>query len=484
MLRRLQTLSILCMLGLPDSAWAQCSPGDLSAQLDALIDDGRLKGTQISGMVVHADSGESLWSREPDLPLNPASTQKLLTLLAVLDALGPSYKIKTTIEAHGTVTDGVLEGDLYIRGGGDPTLEFPRWRKLIEDSYVAGIHRVTGNLVIDNSLLEPQKIPGWSGGNESFTGSLYEAPISALNIHYNSLGLLISPGATVDAPVDARLEIPTSAAIIDNQAMTKARGRTQLSLDRQTSGKTTKLVLTGTMATAANTKWIYRSLASPLDYAAVTFREIYGEMGGIVEGELHTKETPEDTQIISATLSPHTGFILGEMTKHSNNQMAEQMAVIAAQETYGRSSRVAVKRLLLDTLQAHGIDIDGAVLLNASGLSRKARMTSRQLVQTTAALRAHPQWSYEAMASLAIFGRDGTVKSRLRGTPAADRVRAKTGSMSGVAAIAGVAETSSNQSLAFALIVNDLPEKNQAKTIWNEMVDTMIQTCPADTAIP
>ena len=147
------------------SGWAQCTPGDLRSQLNQLVDEPSLEGSKISGLVTHAESGEILWAREPDLPLNPASTQKLLTMLAVLDAVGPSLKLRTSVEAHGELEEGVLEGDLYIRGGGDPALEFPRWWKLIQDTYVGGVHRVSGDLVIDNSLLEPTAIPGWPGGD-------------------------------------------------------------------------------------------------------------------------------------------------------------------------------------------------------------------------------------------------------------------------------------------------------------------------------
>jgi D-alanyl-D-alanine carboxypeptidase/D-alanyl-D-alanine-endopeptidase (penicillin-binding protein 4) len=402
-------------------------------------------------------------------------------MLAVLDTVGPSLKLRTQVAAHGKITDGVLEGDLYVRGGGDPALEYPRWWKLVQDTYVGGVQRITGDLIIDNSLLEPMSIPGWSGGDEAFRGSLYEAPVSALNINYNSLGVLISPGAEAGQPVDARLEIPSPAATIDNQATTTRRGRTKIQVDRQQRGDQTELVITGTMPRAASTKWIYRSLADPVDYAGQSFRHIYTSSGGTIEGELRTGKTPSGTTTVAATLSPSTGTLLSEMIKHSNNQMAEQLAAVSAMETYGRSDRVAVTRLLTDTMQGHGIDLQGAVLLNASGLSRKGRLSARQLTQITHSLYSHPDWSYEAMSALAIIGRDGTVRNRLKGTPVADQVRVKTGSLSGVAAIAGVAESQTGQTLIFALLLNELDNERAAFPLWEDLAGTLVQTCALST---
>jgi D-alanyl-D-alanine carboxypeptidase/D-alanyl-D-alanine-endopeptidase (penicillin-binding protein 4) len=136
-----------------------------------------------------------------------------------------------------------------------------------------------------------------------------------------------------------------------------------------------------------------------------------------------------------------------------------------------------VTRLLVDTMQGHGIDIEGAVLLNASGLSRKSRLSARQLGQTLHALYSHSEWSYEAMASMAIFGRDGTVSNRLKSSPAKDSVRAKTGSMSGVGAIAGVAHTQAGEDLIFVLLVNELGPSS-VSAVWDQMIDALVKTCP------
>ena len=466
----------LCF-GFRGNAQAQCTAGDLSAQLDQIVQDPSLHGTNMGAMVADVETGMTIWALNPDRLLNPASTQKLLTLLAVLDALGPSQRITTSIHADGEIVDGVLDGDLYVQGGADPALEYPRWRKLVEDVYVAGIHQITGNLIIDNELLPPGPIPGWSGGNETYAGSPYEAPISALNINYNVIGLVISPGRNDGDPVIARLEIATDAVTINNQATTQS-ARTNLTLNRRQRGQQTELLLEGNVSNRSNSRWLYRSVANPIDYAGVTFREIYATRGGVLDGELRIGETPDDTEIIAATQSPPTSFLLSEMTKRSNNQMAEQLATVAAEATYGRSNRFAVRRLLMDTLENYGIDGQGAVILNASGLSRDARLSPRQLVQTTAVLNTHPQWRHEAMASMAIYGRDGTVRNRIQTSPAVDRVRAKTGSIHGVSAISGIAETLDNQTLAFTFMVNELPEDISVRPIWNQMVEAIVETCP------
>ena len=117
-------------------------------------------------------------------------------------------------------------------------------------------------------------------------------------------------------------------------------------------------------------------------------------------------------------------------------------------------------------------------------LSRKGRLTARQLVQVNHALYTHPNWRYEAMAAMAIFGRDGTVKNRLKGSPARDSVRAKTGSMSGVAAITGVAQAQSGDTLLFALLINEMENEKVAFPIWEQMVDSLVRTCPSGVPSP
>ena len=101
-----------------------------------------IQGSQIGGMVTNVETGNILWSHQADLPLNPASTQKLLTMLAILDTVGPAHHMVTRVEADGDVVDGVLNGNLYIQGAGDPSLEYQRWWMLIRDTYVSGVQPI------------------------------------------------------------------------------------------------------------------------------------------------------------------------------------------------------------------------------------------------------------------------------------------------------------------------------------------------------
>jgi len=451
----------------------------LEEDLERSLRDSSIAGAEVGAVVHRLSNGETLFSHNADLPINPASCQKAITTLVVLDNLGPAYTLSTRIEAEGDVEEGVLDGDLYIIGRGDPEMVIERWWKLATDLKAAGIERVTGDLVLDASFFgEPGPIPGWPGGDDGYLAPSYEAPVSALSVNYNSVAVKVGPGETVGSPLRVVLEIPTEHVSLDNKAKTRGGGGQRVVVKRLDGADGPVVEVTGWMGAGAGDRTYYRNIADPLAYAGATFADFYRMWGGEIEGDVRAGEAPARARLIVSTESRPMWTLLGDMNKYSSNHIAEHLLRASAGVTLGDGSPEGGVRIAEQTLERHGVDLEGAFILNGSGLTREGRVTSDQLSGVFQALYAHPEWGDEAMTSMAVYGRDGTVRRRLRNTPAQDRVRVKTGSVAGVLTLAGVVDCDGTENdMSFALMFQGLANAWRPTRVWDQFVAGMVEAC-------
>jgi D-alanyl-D-alanine carboxypeptidase/D-alanyl-D-alanine-endopeptidase (penicillin-binding protein 4) len=454
---------------------------DLEKDLDQAMQDSSIAGADVGAVVWNLQDGAEIWSYNPDNPINPASCQKAITTLVALDTLGPAHSRTTEIRYTGELKGGVLEGDVYIVGDGDPQMVIERWWKLATDLKASGVDVVKGDLVLDASIFgEPETIPGWPGGDDGFMGPAYEAPISGLMVNYNSVAVEVGPGDAPGAPARVSLEVPTGWFHIDNQAITTTYGGQQLGVKRIEGPEGPTLLVTGQVAMSASPRTFYRNVADPLGYAGTVFAEIYTRWGGVLEGQVRAGVTPDGAELLTEMSSRPLWQLIGDMNKYSSNQIAETLLRVSAAETLGDGSAEGAVELTRQTLDKYGIDATGAVLFNGSGLTREGRVTPRQLAGVFQALYTNPEWRYEAMTSMAVYGRDGTVSRRLRGTPVADQARVKTGSVAGVLTLSGVVECKSGEALAFALMFQDLANAWRPTRVWDKFVASLYDTCGED----
>lgn len=429
----------------------------LAAALARALDDPALAGAQVGALVVDTRSGQVRFARQADTRFVPASTLKLVTAAAALARLGPEYAWLTPVLADGPITGGVLAGDLYVRGSGDPSLVAEQVFRLAATVRGAGLTRVEGRVVADGGLFLPEADPpGWAfyDGPEA-----YRPVIGAASFNFNAVEVMIRPGPAGEPPA-VTLEPPTSYIRVANRAVTGPSGTADAllvgaALLDPADPRTALLEVSGTLAETGAPRRVARRVEGPARYLATAVRDALLAVGVEVVGPADEGPTPTTAQPLVVHRSRALGSVLADMGKFSNNFMAEMvlrtLGVEATGEPVGSAAGLAVLR---DVLREAGADPSQAVLVDGSGLSRLNLLSPRHLTAILRAMDRRFDARAEFAAGFGLLGVDGTVQRRYADSPASRRVRAKTGSLNGVRTLAGYAEGPRGEPLAFVLFAN------------------------------
>lgn len=437
------------------------APSDsLEDVLAPIVSDRTFTRSNAAVQVVNLRTGEEVFARDADTALIPASTMKVLTAATALRTLGPSYRFTTELWTDGELDpSGVLEGNLYVKGGGDPTLVVEKLWKLVYDLKAEGVQSITGDVIYDESFFgSDHRLVGWTKREDIERGPSYFPPISALSLNFNTAALLVGPGEEVGGPARVSLETPAGSSVeVINEATTSAVGRrARISIDRQVEGGVTRFTVSGSTPQANGVDRIYRTVADPTAQFRGAFDEMLSLHSVNVGGRSRLGEVPEDGASKLITLrSPSLASILMDMNKLSNNFIAETVLRTVGAETYGAPGTTeAGVQAIRDYLVSLGIPEDEFRLVNGSGLSRDARIAPSHLTAVLVDMAANPRVGAEFQASLAIAGQDGTLWRRLRDEPG--RLRGKTGTIDGIHCLTGYVEAADGERYAFAFLVNDV----------------------------
>ena len=441
---------------------------DLTRRLDRLFDAGRI-GPAVWGMDVRAvDRNERLYARNPDVLLTPASTMKLVTLAAVAERLGWDHRFETALLAAAPVRGGTLQGDLVVRGAGDPTTNasggadvFSGWA---EELWELGIRRIAGRIVGDDDILDdgPLETPGFGSGwawDDLSRG--FAAPAGALQHRENVVQVIVSPGSGAGRPAMARFRDPGSGLTLRNDVMTVRADQAAGIRLRREPGRPS-LVVGGRIPAGASSIVRTVAVANPTLFFVQAFKDALEARGIAVDGEAVDVDLLAAPHKAAARLglrplvhhrSKPLAAIGVDMLKQSKNLYAESLV-----RHLGVSAAAAAhagRPVVGEVLAGWGIDGRGAVVADGSGLSRYTYLTAGTLVEVLIRMYRNPEHRARIMAALPVAGRDGTLRRRLVGTAAEGVVRAKTGSMSRVRALAGYVETADGRPLAFAILANN-----------------------------
>ncbi len=434
----------------------------LDATLDAILADARLAGAQASVVVKDAATGETVYHRNGDRRLIPASNTKLLTSAAALDLLGPEHRFRTGVHAGGPRRGGVLTGNLYLRGGGDPTMLAADYDALAARLAAAGVRLVTGNLVADDTRYDDSRLgPDWTWDDEPY---YYAAQVSALTVapdtDYDAGTVVVSaaPAATAGAKPLLSTTPATGYLRFDNRATTVAEGDTTLSFERAHGGNT--VVVTGQIAVgdAPASDWV--TVWEPTGYAADVFRSALRKHGVRVLGRT---VLGEPTPAGATEVARHDSMTLAELMvpflKLSNNGHAEVLTKEIGRVLAGSGTWSAGIAAINGYVTGAGMDPATFRQRDGSGLSRRNLVPATEFVDLLTAVRSEP-WFPAWYAALPIAGEaerfvGGTLRSRMRGTPAAGNVHAKTGSLTGVSGLSGYVTDADGRVLAFSILLNN-----------------------------
>lgn len=462
----------------------------LGAVLGPLTEDRLFQDAVVGFQVVNTRTGEESFAWQADRPMQPASVMKLLTTAAALRTLGPAWHFSTdllTEEDAELTPEGVLKGNLYVRGGGDPTLVVEKLWRMIADLQLAGINTIEGNIVFDDSFYDDSfLIPGWDKDVDIQNGPSYFAPLSALSVNFNTACLVIGPGGGVGQPARVQLDTPVSVIEIDNQATTvRAGGRRWLRVDREIveEDQTLKFTVRGEIPLDAAIDREYRAINDPMPHFMSVFKGVMDERKVKVKGRYIEGLTPTDARGLVHLDSPPLATILADMNKHSSNFMAEQvnraMGAVVKGAPGNTAKGVAV---IQDYLVDIGIPASSFKLVNGSGLSRELVVPPSLITAVILDMYANNKVGHEFFSSMAIGGVDGTLWARFRDADTVGRVRGKTGSLNGVFCLAGIIEAGDGDVYAFALLTNELGSSTwPVKRLMERFGDAMVSlgTTPA-----
>ncbi len=452
--RRFAHLLALVTLA-PAAAAAEGGDGTLAERLAARLAVPALAGARISALVVDDETGRALFARDPERTLVPASNLKVLTGVAVLAALGPAHRFTTEILAPAAPDPEGSVAALYVRGGGDPALTSEQWWRLAADLRLRGLAHVGGDLVVDDRLFDDQRWhPSWG----DVSARAYHAPVSALMANYGSFRVTVTPGPP-QTPATVRVDPPIPYLRLEAQVRTTVGGAPQLALDRVVAGGVERIVVKGSVPAGGGPVDVWRSVADPTRYAAEVLLMQLSAHGIAVEGGVRVGEAPTGAVTLLAFEGKPLAEIARLFLKHSNNVIAEALlkylGVPAGAAPGGRSTwaqGVVAQRRVLASL---GIDLDGARIVDGSGLSRHNRVSARLLVDALRRARRSFDFGPELVTAVPIAGSDGTLERRAGA--AAGRVRAKTGLLSGATGLSGYARTGQGRELVFSVLVNGYP---------------------------
>ena len=439
-----------------DAAARERLAGDLAAEV-RVADWGAAQAQVAVGVeVIDLASGETVHATHAERALNPASNAKLLAMAAALGVLGADFTITTSL--LGAVDGDAVQGDVVLRGRGDPTLSAADLWQLARDARARGIMRVTGGIAIDDSYFGDGPLP-FAFDSQPNEDNRFRAPVGAAGIDEDAVAVWIGPGAAAGDP--ARVWAwPEGFLELTNEAQTSAGGGNSLALyasvgpDARTAAR-----VWGRIGVSAAWDSYPRRIDDPLTYAGMMLREALRAAGIAVEGQsIGRGSAPEGAVTLAKHESDPLGSWLWKLGKESSNYHAEQTLRIVGAERKGvpgtaEKGAEAVAELLAEW----GVPADGLVLQNGSGLFTADEVSPRTLTSLLRAVYLDATLRPDFLAALAVAGRDGTLAGRLQGAATKGLVRAKTGTLAAVSALSGYVLSSDGRAgYAFSVLVNDL----------------------------
>ncbi|MGH8686484.1 MAG: D-alanyl-D-alanine carboxypeptidase/D-alanyl-D-alanine endopeptidase [Burkholderiales bacterium] len=372
--------------------------------------------------------------------MNPASVMKLVTTYAALELLGPSYHWKTEAYATGPLRDGVLEGDLVLKGYGDPHLDFEGFWILLRQLRGKGLREIRGDLVLDRSYFAP--VAGNPGDFDGEATRPYNVLPDALLVHYKSIRFVFVPEAdrgevrVYTEPTPPGLEVTNHLRLWGGRCVDGKAFRSLIAPSFN-AGPPPHATFDGLYPAECGEKDLSVAFLPPDAQVGGIFGELWREIGGAWSGRVREGLVPEGAVLLHSRESAPLAEIVRDINKYSNNVMARQLYLTLAASAYEpplttEQSREVVRHWLnLKGIAAPELTID-----NGAGLSRTDRVSAATLA---ALLQA--AWKSAVMpeyvASLPLAGMDGTMKKRLVGDPVAGQAHLKTGLLSDARAMAG-----------------------------------------------
>lgn len=431
----------------------------LPARVARLLPELGLTPGQLGIYVRRVDESAPRLLFNADWPRPPASVEKVITSIVALDLLGPNHRWTTSLYRTGDIVDGVVQGDLIVKGYGDPYLTNDAYAGLIRNLRSRGIHTIAGDLVLDGSQLAPP-----AAGRDDFDGAgikPYNALPAALSVNRQVTEVVIyhdrpsgRVGAYTDPPLSG-VDLINRVTLVPGPC--QGRNHRLAIAQQEPPGERPQIIVSGTFAGDCPDERIQRLILSPEQHAASAFHALWGQLGGRIDGRIRLGELPAGAVPLVQTQSRPLGELVRDINKLSNNLTARMVFLGLGLARDGPpASEESARAALTDWLSGHGFDFPELFVENGSGLSRQSRVGAGSLGVLLAWAWQQP-WMPELLASLPIVGVDGTMARRLRAEPIAGHAHIKTGTVRDASCIAGFVLDQYGDRWVVVVLVNALP---------------------------
>ncbi|MCX6956288.1 MAG: D-alanyl-D-alanine carboxypeptidase/D-alanyl-D-alanine-endopeptidase [Verrucomicrobia bacterium] len=478
-----RTLALVSLLALPGGVTAAetttkaaAAPAvrtveELRARLEAHVTQPRFSGALWGVKIVSLDTGRTLFEHHADRLMSPASNCKLYTGALALDKLGGDYRIVTPISGSAKPdVAGELKGDLIVSGRGDPSWKVRGSKKdfwtifdpLIAVLEKAGVRHVTGDVVADATWFNA--LPNGAGWTADDLNDYYGAEISAISMEENYAELRVTPGATVGAPCGFAMVHPHTGLMLDNRTRTVAKdGKRRIEAVRLVGENVVHVF--GELPVGDKEELVDLTVPRPAGWFAAAFKEALARKGIRVDGNARSLRWPDAPAVTAASVklgemaSPPLRELVKTFMKPSQNLETDlifdhlgelrRTAETPAARTAEENAVLALK----DFLKKNGLPADEVRFEEGSGLSRNNLVSANATVALLKFMAGHREGRGFA-ESLPVAGVDGSLRRRMKGTPAEGNVQAKTGTLRYANSLSGYVKTAAGERLAFALMLN------------------------------
>ena len=418
----------------------------LKQDIREALEDPNFYNANLGVYIESLKTGEIIYKQNPYKLFMPASNVKLFTTSTALVRLGPDFTYKTVLYSRGEVSEeGILQGDLLVKGSGDPTISgrftdgnilktFENWADSLK---ISGIKHIEGAVIADAACFDSN-------------GLVY---------NNNRIQIIVRPGAVVGEPAEITTNPPTKYFTFINKTYTVNPTKIQqIRLQRMVD--TNEIIVDGTISTDRNRYSRSLSINDPALYTATVLKDLLESMGVTVNGESRVidesevEEITENELTIRATYtSPPMSELLKAINKPSDNFYADQLLKTLGYEFKGLGSFSNGVEVVREFVGGIGINPEQVFLSDGSGLSRYNLVMPIQIAALLKYMRYHPYYRY-FYDSLPISGVDGTIESRMRHTAAENIVHAKTGTLRFVRALSGYVVSKDNEEFIVSILIN------------------------------
>jgi len=446
-----RTLSLLTCLTLA----AHISHADgLPERPRTVLNQQLVPDSAVTVVVRDLASGDSLVELNATMPRPPASTMKLIPTWAALELLGPAFSWKTRAWSDAPVVKGVLKGNLYLQGGGDPLLTIERWWRFVTDLRQTGLRVIEGDIVVDET-----RFAAVAERPEDFDGKpwrTYNVLPDALLVNLQMADFVVRPADDGKSVEVAITPFPAGLIVENRVALTTGRcaGRNRRILITSPDDALEQVHVSGRLSASCGPQTFRRAVMQPAEYAYGTFVTLWSQLGGEFRGAMLRAPTPPTARLLLTQESQSLAEIVRITNKYSSNMMARSLLLTVAAETSGTPATAAAGEASIKALLAsRGLEFPELVIGNGSGLSRDARISGDSMARLLIGAWKS-RYAPEFLASLSLGGLDGTLRKRFENVGDPSRIRMKTGTLKNVSTIAGYVTGKSGKHYVVVIDVN------------------------------